>query len=806
MTSRSLFFKLMREDLKQRIWAVGLAFLMFFFWLPVMAAMGVSSIEREYARWIASGTIFENKTLEAVRMERFMELIENVVGLDNVMLICTIVCAAFILGLTGFTYLHSKKQVDFYHSIPVRREFTFLLRYLNGILIVLVMYALNLVLALGVFAVNGIGLSLTFGPAMAALLIHMSGFLLIYGLMMLAVLLTGNFFVSILGGIVLFSWVPLVVLLIMGLSELFFQTIRTDKQPAFQLFMIHGSPVSHYAAMLEECSNLGFSSCIGSCVKPLVVAVLFFGVGLVLYRLRPSEAAGKAMAFKWSKAPIKFLLVVPCTIAMGILFWTVYYSIAWAAFGFLMGLFISHAIIEIIYHFDFRKLFANLPQMGMCAALSLAAIGIFRFDLIGFDRYVPKEADFSSASVSIGRLSDWNDYGLPVLREDGSYSWRSLNEFDYVEGNMQFTDYALVRAVAEAGILQAAENKEKRLHGGDNFYVYYTDEEESGTYWSYVSVGYHLKNGKTVYRNYSVDVYALREEIETIYATAEYKKGLYPAMNFTDDSTTGIYSLKAGQIAEVSTNPDFCAELLSAYQEELSALTLTERAEEKPVLALRFLSTAELDYLRAITKSRRPNYTGDFMLDDMNAVNFFAVYPSFTRTIELLDQAGIDVYEKISAENVERIEICSRYTYKADSEWNRDKEDYPEYDEYAAEYTTAAEAVSTVSQSVYRSKEDRWITILENDGSAAGRQRIQEVLENVVPGDLMRMNDLCTRNYGLEVRIFLKSMNEGRSRSEQEYLEYYFDSEEIPEFLKAMVGYEEAENYNISYGLDGERD
>ncbi|MCI8454854.1 MAG: hypothetical protein HFE84_09610 [Lachnospiraceae bacterium] len=805
MTSKSLFFKLMREDLKQRIWAVGLAFLMFFFWLPVMAAMGASNIEREYARWIANGAVFENKTLEMMRFERFAELVENVVGLDNVMLIFTIVCAAFILGLTGFTYLHSKKQVDFYHSIPVRREFIFLLRYVNGVLIILVMYALNLVFALGVFAVNGIGLSQTFGPAIASLVIHMAGFLLIYGLMVLAVLLTGNFFVSILGGIVLFSWVPLVVLLIMGLSELFFQTIRIDKQPVFEMLMLHGSPVSHYMAMIEESSNLGFSGSIGHCVKSFVGAAVFFIAGVILHRLRSSEAAGKAMAFKWSKAPIKFLLVVPCTIAMGILFWTVYYSITWAAFGFLMGLFISHAIIEIIYHFDFRKLFANLLQMGVCAALSLAAIGIFRFDLVGFDRYVPKESDFSSASVCIGQLSNWNDYGLPVLRKDGSYSWNYLNESDYVEGNMQFTDYALVRAVAEAGIARAAENKEKRMQGGDIFYGYYMDDAKSGTYWSYVDIGYRLKNGKTVYRGYSVDIYALRDEIEKIYSTTEYKKGLYPVMNFTADSTMGVYSLKAGQIAEVSTDQTFCAELLSAYQEELSRLTLSERAEEKPVFALRFLSKAELDYLHAITKGRHPNYTGDFMLDDMSTVNFFAVYPSFTRTIELLGQAGIDVHEKLSAEDVERIEICSRYTYKIGSKWNRDKEDYPEYDEYTAEYTTEAEA-NMVSQSVYRSKEDRWITILENNGSAENRQKIQEVLENVVPGDLMRMNDLCTCNYGLEVRIFLKSMNEGRSRSEQEYLEYYFEDIEIPEFLKAAVGYEEVEHYNISYGLNGEGD
>ena len=51
MTSRNLFFKLMREDLKRRIWALGLAFLSFFFGMPVAADMGASSISQSYQRW-----------------------------------------------------------------------------------------------------------------------------------------------------------------------------------------------------------------------------------------------------------------------------------------------------------------------------------------------------------------------------------------------------------------------------------------------------------------------------------------------------------------------------------------------------------------------------------------------------------------------------------------------------------------------------------------------------------------------------------------------------------------------------------
>ena len=40
MTSRNLFFKLMKEDLKRRLWAIGFSVLALFFAMPMAAAWG----------------------------------------------------------------------------------------------------------------------------------------------------------------------------------------------------------------------------------------------------------------------------------------------------------------------------------------------------------------------------------------------------------------------------------------------------------------------------------------------------------------------------------------------------------------------------------------------------------------------------------------------------------------------------------------------------------------------------------------------------------------------------------------------
>ena len=261
MTSKNLFFKLMREDLKRRIWALGLAFLSFFFGMPVAAAMGASSISQSYQRWVAEGATFYGGTVspEVERYNRMTELAEQIVGIHNVFIVCIIMAAAVVLGLTGFMYLHSKKQVDFYNSLPVRRELLYAVKYIDGILMILFMYLLNLLFAVGVFLANGLPLSVFLTGSLAAFAVHMTGFLLIYGLTTIAVLLTGNFFVSILGGIVLHSLIPSLVLTVYVLMSLFFMTINYRGTDVLQRIAVNGSPFSYYISLVGDGMGLSFT-------------------------------------------------------------------------------------------------------------------------------------------------------------------------------------------------------------------------------------------------------------------------------------------------------------------------------------------------------------------------------------------------------------------------------------------------------------------------------------------------------------------------------------------------------------------
>lgn len=258
MTSKSLFFRLMKEDLKRRLWAFGLSFLTFFFAMPVLAAMGVTNLEQQYALWMEDAGNYDfgaGNTAETEFSRRLGELAVESIGLENVVMGFLVITVALVLALTGFLYLHSRKQVDFYHSIPVRREILFTVRFVDGILIIGSMYLVNLLFTLGILGAAGASVPGMVSGALWTFLVHMTGFLLSYGLMTAAVMLTGNFFISVLGGIVLFGYVPAVAVLFQGLMQMFFVTTN-QRISGITEWIIHGSPVPYYVSLMGEGADL----------------------------------------------------------------------------------------------------------------------------------------------------------------------------------------------------------------------------------------------------------------------------------------------------------------------------------------------------------------------------------------------------------------------------------------------------------------------------------------------------------------------------------------------------------------------
>lgn len=647
MTSKKLFFNLMKEDAKQRLWAVALGFLAFFFLLPVRSALFFASYE----------------FLEERNYVQMTSRLKEWLGFGNGWMAALMIALSLILGVTGFSYLHSRQRVDFYHGIPVKREKLFWANYCNGILFTGILYAVNLILAVIVASVNGIHAGAIINTALSGFLLFVLHFCLLYSVTVLSMVLTGNVVVGILGTFVLHFIFPCVLAVIQTCFFEFFHTSYqykaifanklADKCSAFILFL------SNMRYLTKEVSAGIQAARIFAVLTATAVITL---LSLFLYKKRGSEAAGRAMAFAASQAVIRIPIVALSSLFGSLFFWSIRSNLGWAVFGLLCGMLLSHCIIEIIYHFDFRKLFSHWKQMAACGVAAAVIFGCFRYDIFGYDQYIPKESSIESTAIAIYDFNYWVSYGKAVPKSGGGYSWEYEDENGYLFSNMKLTDSSVVLALVK----KAVERNQNLSYASDSW------EEEERRQFCMFSVRYHLKNGRKVYRTYSLPAEEMRTELGELYSNPDFLKAVYPVLTQTPEETAWVRVRRGERTATVSrdrngTDKAMTEKLLLAYQQDFAALNAETMEKENPVAAIQFMTQVQ-----AQAEKEREQLQSSWKYNDVISRGFYPVYPSFHNTLELLKECQVDVDSWNILDEVKKITFDAdqfrEYVYEADEQ------------------------------------------------------------------------------------------------------------------------------------------
>ena len=641
MTSRSLFFKYMKENTKQRIWSLALALLLCFFVFPVATALNISTIFRP-ENLNSSGLPAELALAQA--QQDFTREMLRVYSMKGGALAFMLTLAAVVLAASGFAYLHSKKKTDFYHSLPIRREMLYAVTCLNGFLYMAVAYIGFLTIAAVMIRAKGVPFD--WGSLYLASVEHLCFFALVYMTAIMAMLLTGNLVVGLLGTGVLFSWGPVICMTISAYFSEYFTTFYGDD--SFLLALSERtSPVAWYveACMSSQPGRMALGA--------LIMAAVLFVLGMLLYRRRPSEAAGHAMAFPITEPIIRFLIVVPSSLLLGAMFHSMMYEDGWTVFGLVCGLLLVSCIIEIIYHFDFRSLFAHKRQLLVSAIFVGVVFVIFRFDLFGYDRYLPATEKLASGGIYCDLLDPeaTSQYHSTVEYTEGWYGVTfDAMPSSTLAGQMQISDdqgLELLHTIAAQGVHDAAEARDRFLRGHGRSY----EVEEGDATFHNVTIAWHLRNGRTVYRSYLVNVSGVREALEAVYDLDAYKEAMYPVLSLTADDVAGINYKEEDECSHVKlSGADVKAALLAAYQEELKALSSETRAQEMPIAEIQF-KTNENQALIQKLRDEGGNYTL------FNHYYYYPIYPSFTKTIALLRACGIEVGGMLTPEKTASITL-----------------------------------------------------------------------------------------------------------------------------------------------------
>ena len=659
MTSKSLFFKLMKEDFKTRVWTLAISILIFFFSLIVATAMMISF------------NIYNNSTYNY--SDDLAINFMSYIGISNPFFGIIFIVLSLVMAMSGFSYLYSKKKVDMYHSLPVKREVLYFIKIINGILIVVIPFIICEIsaslLALANTGKIGVVIAAIWAIAEWTLLFILSYFLTVFSIM-----LTGNMLIGILACGFFSFYFPLISLVLKGYQSTFFDTYYTSG------FIIENVLPNMSSFMLMF--NIFELKWLTRIIIVILASIAFLFINLFLYKKRASEAAGKSVSFNVIKLPIKAMMVIFISILMYLLGYEVMNdSIGWGLFGLIVSGAITHCVMEIIYNQDFKKIFAKKIELLVLIIISIFIAAAFQFDIFGYDSYIPSASQIKSTAVISDLLeSNSEQYYNKVEISDGYYD-ESFVDVDYASDSkieadqikkMDIQNKDAVLELARQGI-EAAKY----------------DLEPQGDF-DRVLISYKLKNGRTVGRVYYVDLDQSTSGLSSVYADESYKKSSYPILS---ENPENIVSVDFNGIMDNDTHivfhdDELKKKFVETYKKELMNLDYETKLKSYPFASIRFNN----DFMEgALRKYAGFNYTSDsttavnskwenVYANSLESVGFYPIYPEFKETLALLKEMDVEVIYKFPAEYVESIDVSY-------NDW--ENIDLDDNDEVSGSYTGA---------------------------------------------------------------------------------------------------------------------
>lgn len=621
MTSKNLFFKRMKKDLEQRIWIPVIFFILAFLSMEMNL---ISRIE-----------IWSDRVDYVDRMNKYlMNTFFSHTGNGFYIFTCGV---AVVSALTGFAFMHSSKKLDVYHSIPIKREKLFLQQYCYGIFYFLIPLLIHVLICLGICAGNGVAKGAVIGQAFGFLFVQMLLYLAVYSVAVFSVCLTGNFVISVLGCGVLLFYSLILELLKRDLMSTFFETFYSG---GYKESIWAFSPIDLYINMVQESDGaevLMYMEYLGYYGKFILMAVVYTILALILYKKRHTESAGKSMAFTFAEPVVKTMIVFPVSIYSGYLISSIAASsndFGWFFFGCVFGFVICCPLMEIIFRKDVKAVLLHPLQIVFNGALVLIVVLILQFDVFGYDTYIPDEDKVESYAVVFTELN-----------RIGYGEYETLEE-------MVIQDNDSLRRLLEHGaqLTRAARTN-------------LTEEVGEDTHYTDMFVKYQLKNGKSVYRSYTINIAnpQVLQCVADTYNDMQYKVSAYPVLSEeTDKDYIGILLDYAYYSESIQLSKEKLQKFVETYQKELKELTFEELTTTYPVVRLAFAKAApDSEYQSVVVESS----SGVTLHSDGTTFEYYStesgyrIYSSFDETLALLEEYGADIVSEIAAEDVISIMI-----------------------------------------------------------------------------------------------------------------------------------------------------
>lgn len=634
MILKNSFWDRLKQNAKRRNWCYLINTITLFLMLPVSMLVTMS------------GTANMDYTGKK-RAEMLYSTAIDLIGFNSIVAFFILILAMFT-AIQGYSYLHSRKKVDMYHSQPVSNCKRYWAIYLNGVLSFLVPYMICEVLSIIIAGTYGVVDGRMIQISLMAILLNLCFFMAVYSVVITTVMLTGNRMTVIAGSIALLFYGTLLAMVYGIYRSIYFYTYYVGSDSRFYS-SFWGMQYTNDA--LFQWSAAGFLMAVGDGYQYIVteklpvselflkyggmfggtilIAVIFTVVSYALYQKRKAESAGTSMAFPATKSFFELVIGIPLALLIGNLIGTTAgNSDAFFMLGAVLGMILVHIVFQLIYEADISKVFKRWGILVAGAAGALAVILVMYLDLFGFDSYVPKASELESAAYNIN-YSTYLD-----LDNTDKYSAEYYNGIDgdkYQEEHMYYTDIDNIMTLAKESIFV----KEKSPFGHPKI-CDILEERNSGyeignDRYLEVTVCYRFKNGDEVRRLLYLDKEDSAEALAKLVESREYKEAYFQiyderivggngdkSFNMELDDGFRTYEVEKGLVAG----------LREAYLTDLDKYTYEMGMNERPLAMLNIYQDYDNDW---------PKYC-------------CYIYPEYTETLSYL--AENDIYKPISLDDL----------------------------------------------------------------------------------------------------------------------------------------------------------
>lgn len=648
MTSKNLYWAKWKENTKRRAWTFVLCFGVLFLLYPVFNIIFLSGAKGEIAKMTADGATAMQLALQQGYTKN--EFASNI-GFSPLFVLAAALFA-ILFSVQGFSFLYSRRKMDFYMSVPVSGPKRFLMIWANGILVFGAACLVNLALCWGLGAAYGVLDAAMLAHSILAFAVNMLAYTAIYQVALLAVMLTGNVLTALLGCTVLFAYEYALRFIYSQLKSTFFYSYcMADYSLLWQRPWI--SPFTGFLLFTENAwykeGKLYGMGGVPGWGAPLMEEIGFLALvaavtGLAvfyLFRKRKTESYHQAIAFPKIKPVLEFLLLVPFSLTVGMLVSRTADDRNFFLFaGTLLGALAGHWIIQLIYERELKALLGKKTLAAVCMAVSVLILCLFRFDLIGFDRFLPQKEQVAAVSVSLENdYSNFGRYAVPFFSGYGKPTVEDLLEkMNSTDENTIAAVLSLARKWQEAGLPTADREREIAAD------VKQTMDMDHSRVWV---ARYTLDSGRKVYRRFYSMEDTGAEELETIMQDPAYKRIRYQL--YEEAFLEALSQMKItwyDGLQEIFYTGDK-EKLLEAFRQDFESYGYDLISENLPWGGLKF----------ELSRSKE----GDLLKWN------YPVYGSFTNTLAMLAENEIEVREPgrlLSSEDVAAVTV--RYYYYED--------------------------------------------------------------------------------------------------------------------------------------------